>query len=404
MPCECKYGSGGIGSRLGAQAGGILGDYAEQLGRSAFARFFGSGDYTLQSNSLVLGGGVSADVQIMPAGDHKTRIMYREYLGDVVTGPSSVGQFYQQSIRINPGNLAFAPWLATIAQNYDQWVANGIVFEFRSMSSDYTAAAALGSVIFATQYDMYEPPFANKQEMLNTSYANEAKPTDRIVHGVECALDQTPNWIKYVRSGQVQANDPQLAGDLDEFDLGIFTWATQGSGAPINTPLGSLYVYYDITLMKEKPYNGIPTRGPLNMRGDSGAVVAGVYTNATPLNALIATTWYSIGNCFYGTVASNRLYFPVFTNGATWEVTILWYGSVAAAIAYPALSYIGGTQQSLILGPQPANNGNSAIMQFVFKQTSWTCEVAFGAGTLPTGNQNLILQIRQVTDRTTVYH
>lgn len=404
MPCACpQYGSGGVGSRVGAMAGGILGDYAEQLGRTAFASFFGSGDYTLRSNSLVLGGGVSPDVQIIPTTDHSIRLIYREYLTDVTASPTAIGAFHNHSIRINPGNLAFAPWLAPIAQQYQQWKANGVVFEFRSMSTDFSNATSLGSVIMATQYDLYDPPPANKQEMLNMAYSNEAKPSDRIIHGVECSVNETPNWIKYTRSGIVQSTDLALSGDLDEFDLAIFHVATQGGLAAVGSVYGSLYVYYDITLMKEHPYNGIQSRGPLNGSFAQTVATAAFYTNAisipTALNGLQVS-----GNAFHTFIANNRISFPNFTNGACWEVIILWFGT-AAVIGYPGLTHTGGTQLSLLLGPQAGNTGASAMMVYQIRQTAADCFTAFGAaGGLPTGNQTMTLSIRQISDRTIVYH
>lgn len=221
-------------------------------------RLKGSGEYRLMSNSLVSGGGVELEnAQIMPAGPRSVRIIYREYLGDVYTHPTSAGAFNLASYDINPGLVSTFPWLSPIAQQYEQWTPNGIAFEFKSTSSEYVATQALGSVIMATEYDQLDSAFANKQEMLNSAYANEFKPSCDGLHGVECAREDRPLQILYVRAQTVPTS-----GDIRDYDCGRFSIATQG-GATANLNLGSLYVHYDITFRKEQLFNGLPSQGQL---------------------------------------------------------------------------------------------------------------------------------------------
>lgn len=212
--------------------------------KDSLVSFFGRGDYSLKSNSLVDAGGVARDdLQITPAGPREVRIVYREYIGDIVSDIS--GGFKYSSYLINPGNPLLFPWLSSIAQSFEQWTPNGIMFEFKSTSSEYVSSQALGSVIMATDYDTYDGNFNNKVEMLNSAYANEAKPSQHILHGIECDPRDTPNMIMYVDHGSV----PQ-GGDERDYYLGRFQIATQGGPASAVT-LGSLYIHYDITFRKE---------------------------------------------------------------------------------------------------------------------------------------------------------
>lgn len=336
-------GTTGIGSLLGGIAGGYAGGgnpgaaaigatvgdlgeqvipYIPQMVKRVKSWFSGMGDYKLNTNSLIEGGGVTdSNIQIVPQGNRAIRIIYREYLGDVITGPVA-GAFSIRGFALNPGLVELCPWLAPIAQQYEQWSPNGMVFEFRSTSSDYTATQALGSVIMATEYDSFDKPFANKQEMLNCAYSSEAKPTDRLLHGVECDPRDNPNSIFYVRSG----TNPSGAS-LRESDLGIFYVATQG-GSTANLNLGSLYVHYDITLRKEQLFNGLPARGLLF---DAIWGVAGVAT-ATPLPTIASGNVRTVASTPLMTIGGlgTSITLPPWVNNGRWRL-IYYYSTTGNA-------------------------------------------------------------------------
>lgn len=368
--CSCP--SGGIGSQLGA----TVGNFAEKGIRGLAKSWFGLGDYSLKSNSLIPGGGsITNDVQIVPAGPRETRIIYREYIGDVFTHPTTAGAFYARTYPLNPGLLSLCPWLAPIAQQYEQWTPNGIVFEFKSTSSEYVATQALGSVIMATEYDSLDAVFSNKQDMLNSAYSNEAKPSERIVHGIECDPRDNPLRVFYVRSGAVPSG-----GSIRDYDLGTFTVATQG-GATANLNLGSLYVHYDLTFRKEQVFNGIPARGNLSMYYH----LAGTINGTNPLGSSSPTVDSS--STLPSTDASvviNVLTFPTYTVGAQWRLVYLVVGG-SVALALPTFNVSGGTLGTT--NSSPAAGETSTLFMYVadITQTSPTCTFTIGvAGTLPT--------------------
>lgn len=213
--------------------------------RSAFS-FFGKGDYSIKSNSLIDGGGATSNdnIQFVPAGNRETRIVYREYLGDVVA--KGGGVFGIQQFPLNPGLQTTFPWLSTMATHWDQYTFNGVVFQFKTTSSDYTANQALGSVIMATEYDSQDGPYTNKQDMLNSAYAQECKPSSSAIHGVECSPRDTPTTILYTRNFSVDQTE------IRDYDWGIFCIATQGGTQVSDVVVGSLYIHYDITFRKEQ--------------------------------------------------------------------------------------------------------------------------------------------------------
>lgn len=250
----------------GAAAGYLAGHALDSVGGLSgigkkMKSFFGFGDYSLKSNSLIPGGrgaGRGGSVQIVSGGPRSTRIIYREYIGDVFSHPTEANSFHVSAYPLNPGDISTFKWLPPIATQYEQWTPNGIVFEFRSTSSEYVSQQALGSIIMATEYDSYDRAYSSKVEMLNSAYANEGKPSDHLLHGIECDPRDNPNSIFYVRGGPLGPSD----GDIRDYDLGIFYVATQGI-PHVNANLGSLYVHYDITFRKEQLYGGLLLKNEL---------------------------------------------------------------------------------------------------------------------------------------------
>ena len=165
----------------------------------------------------------------------------------------------------------------------------------------------------ATEYDVYDGAYADKQEMLNSCYSNEAKPSEHIVHGVECDPRDNPLSMFYVRTG---ANNANTQSSLRETDLGVFYIATQG-GATANLNLGSLYIHYDITLRKEQMFNGIRMKGIIadTIYGASGVAAA------TPLPVRSANNTVP-GSTEIMTIGGlgTQIILPPWINGGIWRV------------------------------------------------------------------------------------
>jgi len=168
-----------IGTALGGMAGYGL------------ANIMGYGKYKIKKN-MFMEGRLPQMTNIPKAGG--TVIRFQEYLGDVYTTPdiSNPAAFNIQSFLINAANSDTFPWLNQIAQNYEQYNLEGLIFQFRSTSADAlnSTNTALGSVMLATQYDVADSVFTTKAEMLNYEYSNSVKPSENCLHMVECAPNQ----------------------------------------------------------------------------------------------------------------------------------------------------------------------------------------------------------------------
>lgn len=248
--CDC--GTSGAG-KWGAKVGGQIGDAVSAYGSSQLKRFkgwSGLGDYTLHTNSLVNGG--TGDVMSIRQDGRALIVRYREYIGDLTTHPTRVGDFNSRDFTINPGNVITFPWLSPLANQYDQYKPLGIIFEYVSTVSNQTAGGALGSVLASTEYDILDEPFADKREMLNSAYSTESKLSDNLVHGLECDPRELQRNVFYIR--QVGVRDHLGSRD---YTMARTTFATQGGTLPVDTVVGSLYVHYEFAFYKEQMMGGI---------------------------------------------------------------------------------------------------------------------------------------------------
>lgn len=178
-------------------------------------------------------------------------IRHKEYLGDI--NPST--EFNVNSYPINPGIEKTFPWLSQIAGSFEEYEFRGLLFQFRSMSSDSVLSAtsntSLGTVIMATEYNVVLPSFTTKAQMENHEFAISCKPSCSLLHPIECARGQTPVTRLFIRNNPVETGaDPRL------YDLGNFQIATQGMQNVVdpteNASIGELWCSYEVKFLKPK--------------------------------------------------------------------------------------------------------------------------------------------------------
>jgi uncharacterized protein (DUF779 family) len=234
-------------SRLGRAAGGAMfgapgasiGGYAGSL----VSRLAGFGAYTVNRNSLMLGEG--EPIPTFANMSQATIVTHREYIKDIV-GPATGATFTLDTFPINPGHPKTFPWLSQIAKNYDQYSVLGMVFEFKSTSSDSlnTGVLGLGTIILATDYDSADANYSSKIEMENSQFAITTKPNCDAIHPIECDSSFQVTEIKYCREISVPTGR-----DIRLYDHGTFELATQGLPNAAGT-LGELWVSYQVAFYK----------------------------------------------------------------------------------------------------------------------------------------------------------
>ena len=385
---------GMIGSALGTPYG--LGKPASMIGKKLgsylhyIGKIFGSGDYVTSSagvnSNILMHGNDSHQIPSFGSGKQEVRIRHREYLGDILSS-NVAGAFNLQSFALNPGLDASFPWLSQVCgATFQQYRINGMVFEFRSMSSDAlnSTNTALGSVVMATDYDSKDNAFSSKQQMENTMFGVSCKPSSCMLHAIECARSQTSVSELYIR-----ASDVPSGADIRLYDLGRFSIATQGcQGTNVN--LGELWVSYDISLIKqiEQPPGFLNNYANFSLAG----------TDATkPL--LVSNLVYSqpqFSN-FPGPLSINAantvLTLPLtLMPGSCYMMHFVIKGVSTASVTAPTVTFAGGLSQDL------TGNGFSPklILQGSTPSSAWaptppstmnTCTVSYifcyvGGGTL----------------------
>lgn len=371
VPAGAAIGSG-IGTAIAPGIGTAIGTGLGMLAGGLMSKITGMGDYQVhvKQNTLL------QRASIPDFGPSAIRVRHKEYLGDI----SSATSFTNLAFDINPGQSTVFPWLSAIAQNYQQWRPNGMVFFFDSTSADAlnSTNTALGKVVMATNYDSGAENFVNVQQMLGTDLANYGKPSDCIMHAIECDPGETQMRLFTVRTGDVpDGQDPKT------FDLGKFQIATQGSQASAN--VGGLWVIYDITFVKPIMNNALA----LGIGTDHYAISAGNQSGGNyfgPGAVKTPNTGSSLGT----TVTTDTILFPPLQQAGYFLVQYSMTGG-SVTLAQPNLNltnctlvgnfWYGNTQNRF-------NNGGAAgtryMEWYVVSITGQNSAVAYSGGTLPT--------------------
>jgi len=285
----------GLFQSIGAGVGGWSGiPGGSELGRRAgqwFADITGSGAYAVNSNSLL---NMGNQIPMFKNNSGSTRLRHREFITDI----NSYTNFTELSYAINPGLQQSFPWLSQIASYYEQYRFHGLIYEFKSTSANAlnSTNTALGTIIMATEYDVLDVPFTNKQQMEAYEFSSSCKPSDCMIHPVECDPRQTTITELYVRSTAPLAGSNS---DLRFHDLGNFQIAGVGSQAV--AVVGELWVSYDVEFFKPKIIT--PLGADLLYTHIRGSLAANLWFGSAQVVAPSSTIVLTTG-------ASNTLTFP----------------------------------------------------------------------------------------------
>ena len=389
---------GKAGRTIGAMAGkalaGPLGGWAgEKVGGLAhyIGKIFGSGDYisspSVRSNTII-----QPQVPSFSTGGSITRIRHREFLGDVITS-STANTFNLTAFPLNPGLNDTFPWLSQVCgSTYQQYRINGMVFEFRSMSSDAlnSVNTALGSVVMCTDYDSADQPFTSKQQMENTEFGVSCKPSSNMIHAIECEPKLTTATELYIRAfGNPAGTDIRL------YDWGKFYIATTGfQGTSVN--IGELWVSYDVTFIKaiEQPPLYIAPAAVYRLQGSS-------VTGANPLGT--AGTQVSIIDQIGMTFTNQQIRWPSDTQvGSVYAISYLVLGASTAINPPGWTSGNGMTFVNFFVAPSGGYTNTTYSATLYYRYTgggtpSALPYVQIAAGTLPGTITDARLSVSQIS-------
>lgn len=282
-----------------AAAGGALGGPVGSAAGAALSTISGYGDYVVSHNTITKTGGSGA-VDIVPkfsgrgGVDSNVRITHREYIGEV-TAPEGTG-FNVTQYAITPTNADLFPWLAAFAKKFQRWKLHGMVFYYKSTSTDYNNN---GIIAMTVNYDPADPRYISMQGMMNSKFAVSTKPSMNLAAPVECAPSESPQAGYFIEHG-VQT----LGAEMRQTCKGMLNVGTDGLSVPPGTKVGQLYVTYDIEMMY--PFHSNVQEPPVPF-GSSSVFINGAddvpFANralpiasgfpSTPADRLLYTSYYT---------------------------------------------------------------------------------------------------------------
>jgi hypothetical protein len=153
----------------------------------------------------------------------------------LVASVSGTTGFGFTTYKLNPGLSGTFPWLAPIAEQWQQYAFRKLCFRYVTRCS----TATTGSVILSPEYDPNDPSPPSETTASNTQDAVE----DAAWREIICVLDpQAMHPLgprKMIRNGNV-------VGDLNNYDVGRFSVCTTGMAD--TSGVGKLWVDYVVDL------------------------------------------------------------------------------------------------------------------------------------------------------------
>jgi hypothetical protein len=271
----------GIGGALGGPVGSKLGS---ALG-SALSTISGYGSYKVKSNSVGTITQIGPEAENIPVfnhNEHGTRITHKEMFLDL---KSPGNDFTSNTYEITPRNTDLFPWLSRMSQNYQKFKIHGMVFYYRSTSTDYNNS---GVVAMAVQYDANASPFTSMPSLLNTMFSASAKPSISFLAPLECDPSIHPKG-GYFLDTVVEAN----AKDQRFSSVGILNLATDGISLTAGSALGQLWVTYDIELLN--PITPKPVDAGLYQQMTFNKLLTGAGTTEWQVSPVTSSKKMSLG-------------------------------------------------------------------------------------------------------------
>jgi hypothetical protein len=342
----------GAGQTLGGLIG--LGDIGSSVG-DFVSNIVGLGDYTVNKNTFMKG---SDSIPSFSHMDDSITVTHREYVGDVL---SSTG-FSLSAYDINPSNPQLFPWLSLLTDAFEQYEFEGLVMAFNPTAGDAVSSTnnALGTVVMSTEYDVSRPLFTSKMEMENYEYSTSCKPSDPMLHPIECNphLDivnsrYIGNRFRTTTSGSTARHD--VEDNL--LKLGRFQLATVGMQAA-NINVGELWVTYRVRLLKPRIADSSAYQGVFHatmqcdvLNATPASVYAGnwvVQTDST--STLNGVKFASVGPLLQPT--GQVINFNKFPPNTRFSIVHSIYDG-SQTLSFVTAGFVGGS----LVSPGPANRG-----------------------------------------------
>jgi len=146
------------------------------------------------------------------------------------------------TVVLQPGLESTFPWLSGFAAKYQKYMITNVSFEFIPTVGEFADAGKQGRVVICYNADCFDANINSLSEAENLQPRAVGVPTQRLV------LYVPPENLRrqlLVRNGNIPAG-----ATVQDFDFGRLYVVTAGAAAATaDTPIGELYVNYDIILI-----------------------------------------------------------------------------------------------------------------------------------------------------------
>lgn len=327
-------------------------------------------------------------------------ITHREYIRDIAPSQG----FVKYEFPIQPGLGLTFPWLAQLAESYEEYRIRACVFEFKSLCSDSVisngTSAGMGSVIMATNYNPNNNPFIDKRTMENYEGSSGRKPSQSNIHVVNVKKASNPLTTKWVRTGGIDDNE-----DMRLYDIGTFTLATIGQDVANTGVIGELWVAYEIEFFKPKYSGAIGSNLLYDHYSLDPAVVGNFVAGATQAvfgsnSQLAPMTGRNPGL----RPNQNRGCDTYISASAVGKLdTINWKAQHQGMTFLVCICYIGSTSVTNTVCVSNANQINTSVTQnnWFRRQTTSVCRSGPTVGATPAGDTVMFMQYVRVLNHPT---
>lgn len=230
------------------------------------------------------------------------RIKNRELVMDIFSSTA----FTADCFPINPGLSMAFPWLSSVAGNYQEYRFHNLKYVYESRAADILVdptsvslnegvvvqaveynAALVNPFVFSTtvrSYSTIPGVFATKQQQENAEGCVSCRPQEN-----RSLLVNVNSRRGSLRNRYVRQTIGLSSGDARMYDIGLYQISTVGAPSG-GAPVGSLFVEYDVTLMKPVYSSNLPAMDIFSFSSATVAVTSffgtGGYTYGAPNSTL----------------------------------------------------------------------------------------------------------------------
>jgi len=379
---------------LAGMAGGFLGDLAEGGLGEIISRIFGSGAYTeegafkpgaaplhgsTQGNSILDAAesmghiperGSHVEFSMAPGG--WVRLVKRELVGDVLSSTSAYSVAY--TLPLTPCNAQMNPWVAQVANLFQEYTYKGICFEFLSLTSPTLVSGVPGIqtggyVGFATQLNPELAAPGDKVTALELQSSQTNAPWVSQLHPVECAESMTnqPHLFVEGRSGVPAGSSPALYRHGTTY---VIVGEQPSAGVKMGEVWSSVEVWVRFpSLDNPLPVNAhyslsMPTAGPFGTPASQPVLRTGALSGISVTDTTItfpvsrgSDRWYFVSATHGNNVLASANYNMVISSMAA---------NISTLIAFSNFSSNAETNVAAV-EPNTADTRSRSAWQWVFK-------------------------------------